>query len=98
MVDATNLRRAAVPWRARLNGTIGLLITPLREPFAAAGTAIYAVFVIIALLADVMAPYDPLEILFRPDGNLARSEPVGWQHLLGTTNLGRDIFSQLVIG
>jgi peptide/nickel transport system permease protein len=50
------------------------------------------------LLADVIAPYDPLEILFRPDGNLASSVPAGWQHLLGTTNLGRDIFSQLVIG
>ena len=36
-------------------------------------------------------------ILFAPDGNLAASVPAGWPHLLGTTNLGRDIFSQLVV-
>jgi peptide/nickel transport system permease protein len=82
-------------WR---KAAVGLLLTSLREPFAACGTLIYAAFVAIALLADVIAPYDPLEILFKPDGSLARSEAPGWQHPLGTTNLGRDIFSQLVVG
>ena len=73
------------------------LAAPLGDPFAAVGAAIYAAFLATALVADVIAPYDPLEILFLPDGGLASSAPVGWQHLLGTTNLGRDIFSQLVV-
>src|SRR4029450_11518074 len=38
------------------------------------------------------------ELLFAPAATLARSEPVGWEHPLGTTNLGRDIFSQLIVG
>jgi peptide/nickel transport system permease protein len=98
MADATDVPLAATHARSRLDGAIRLLAAPLHEPFAAVGTLIYAAFVLIALLADVIAPHDPLEILFRPDGTLARSEPVGWEHPLGTTNLGRDIFSQLIVG
>jgi peptide/nickel transport system permease protein len=98
MADATDVPLAATHARSRLDGAIRLLAAPLREPFAAVGTLIYAAFVLIALLADVIAPHDPLEILFRPDGTLARSEPAGWEHPLGTTSLGRDIFSQLIVG
>ena len=98
MADATDLPLAAAPLRTWLGGMIRLLRAPLRDPFAAVGTFIYAAFFAIALFADFIAPHDPLEILFRLDGNLARSEPASWQHPLGTTNLGRDIFSQLVIG
>jgi peptide/nickel transport system permease protein len=98
MADAGDAQPAAARPGTWLGGAIRLLVTPLRDPFAAFGTLIYATFVVIALLADVIAPNDPLEILFRPDGNLASSEPAEWQHPLGTTNLGRDIFSQLVIG
>ena len=87
--DAGRTRAASVAIRR--------LAAPLGDPFAAVGAAIYAAFLATALLADVIAPYDPLEILFLPDGGLASSAPVGFQHLLGTTNLGRDIFSQLVV-
>jgi peptide/nickel transport system permease protein len=98
MADATDLPLTATPLRTWLGGMIRQLRAPLRDPFAAVGTLIYAAFFTIALFADFIAPHDPLEILFRLDGNLARSEPASWQHPLGTTNLGRDIFSQLVIG
>ena len=98
MADASEASLAAAPNRPWLDAAIRLLLAPFRDPFAAVGISIYAAFVTIALLADIIAPHDPLEILFTPDGNLARGEPVGWQHPLGTTNLGRDIFSQLVIG
>ena len=73
-------------------------LIPWRDPYAMTGLAIYAFFVIIAIFADRLAPYDPLEILFTPDYQLAASLPISADHLLGTTNLGRDIFSQLVIG
>jgi peptide/nickel transport system permease protein len=98
MADAADVRLLAARPRTWLGGAIRPLVAPLRDPFAAFGILIYATFVAIALIADVIAPHDPLEILFKLDGNLARSEPAGWQHPLGTTNLGRDIFSQLVIG
>jgi peptide/nickel transport system permease protein len=98
MADAADVPLASLSlrsWRAR---AISVLAAPLRDPFAAVGALIYLVFLLTAVFADAIAPHDPLEILFTPDGNLARSEPVGLQHLLGTTNLGRDIFSQLVVG
>jgi peptide/nickel transport system permease protein len=98
MADATDVPLVAAHPPGWLNWAAQTLAAPLREPFAAAGALIYATFLIIALLADVIAPHDPLEILFTPSGELARSEPAGWQHPLGTTNLGRDIFSQLVVG
>lgn len=70
----------------------------LRDPYALTGITIYAVFVIVGIFAGALAPYDPTEILFTPDGQLAASLPPSAAHLLGTTNLGRDVFSQLVLG
>src|SRR5437763_10630577 len=67
----------------------------LRDPFATAGLAIYAFFVLIALTADRLAGFDPTEILFQANGRLAANLRPGGTYLLGTTNLGRDIFSQL---
>jgi len=98
MADASDVPLATAPVCIGFMAVKRLLAAPFRDPFAAVGTSIYAGFLLIALFADVIAPHDPLEILFSPDGNLARSAPAGWQHPLGTTNLGRDIFSQLVIG
>jgi len=69
-----------------------------RDPFAIAGMTIYLVFVLVALFADRLATHDPLEILFLPNGRVAKNMEPGAEFLLGTTNLGRDIFSQLVIG
>lgn len=75
-----------------------MLRLPSRDPFALAGIAIYLALILVAIFADQIATHDPLEILFKDDGNLAASLPPGGGHWLGTTNLGRDIFSQLVIG
>jgi peptide/nickel transport system permease protein len=74
------------------------LVLPIHDPFALVGVAIYAVFILVALLAPWLATDDPLEILFLEGGKLARSVPPGAEHYLGTTNLGRDIYSQLVYG
>jgi peptide/nickel transport system permease protein len=71
---------------------------PVSDPYAIVGLAIYAVFILIALFADQIATHDPLEILFTEHGNLAASLPPSAANVLGTTNLGRDIFSQLIMG
>lgn len=85
-------------WAGRAARTAHAVFAPMRDPYAAAGLLIYAMFVLIAVFADVIATHDPLEILFREDGNLLSSAAPGAGHILGTTNLGRDIFSQVVIG
>ena len=72
---------------------------PLNDPFAVFGLAIYAVFVLTAIFADQIAPYDPTEILYTPDYDLAADLRPGEEgFILGTTSLGRDIFSQIVYG
>ncbi len=72
---------------------------PLNDPFAVFGLAIYAIFVLTAIFADYIAPYDPTEILYTPDYDLAADLRPGEEgFILGTTSLGRDIFSQIVYG
>ncbi|MEO3388424.1 ABC transporter permease [Mesorhizobium sp. CAU 1741] len=72
---------------------------PLNDPFAVAGLVIYAVFALTAIFADRIAPYDPTEILFTADYDLASDlMPFTEGFVLGTTSLGRDIFSQIVMG
>lgn len=96
MVD-TRIRRPS-RWRLFLRSFQGSTSVLLRDRYAAVGVAIYALFVLVALFAPMLAPYDPTEILFTPEGNLAADLRPGGQHLLGTTSLGRDIYSQLLLG
>ena len=55
------------------------------------GLGIVAAYVLVALLAPVIATHDPLMI--DPAGSLASPSA---DHLLGTDQLGRDIFSRLL--
>ena len=69
-----------------------------KDPFALAGLLIYVVFALTAVFADRLALHDPLEILFLPDGKVAANKSPSGTFWLGTTSLGRDVFSQLVYG
>jgi peptide/nickel transport system permease protein len=65
----------------------------LRSPLATAGLILILLFGVSALLAPVLAPYDPLNQVL-----LSRLKPPGPAHWLGTDQLGRDIFSRLLYG
>ena len=60
---------------------------------AVAGLAILVLVTLVAIFANVIAPYDPTEL--DPTANLASPSRDHW---LGTDNLGRDLFSRLVYG
>lgn len=62
------------------------------------GLAVFAGFLLMAVFASWIAPYDPVEILYKSPGVVARLEPPSVKYLFGTTDLGRDIFSQVVYG
>ncbi len=68
------------------------------DPFVATGAAIYVTFVLAGIFAGSLAGYDPTEILFTSNGELAASLRPSAAHWLGTTSLGRDIFAQLILG
>lgn len=58
-----------------------------------AGAVVVGVMVLIALLAPVLSPYDPIE----QDLTNALQSPSS-AHLLGTDKLGRDVLSRLMYG
>ena len=93
----------AVSESAPRAGFLGRLLAklhlPLDDPFAVVGLVIYAIFILMAVFADQLATHDPLEILFTPDYQLAADLRPGEDgFILGTTSLGRDIYSQLIYG
>jgi peptide/nickel transport system permease protein len=59
-----------------------------------AGATIIAVWVVIALFAPLIAPYEPSTT----DVSAVRQPPLSEGHLLGTDHLGRDLFSRIVYG
>src|SRR4030088_3381465 len=80
----------------RMRWLAGLL--PLRDPFALAGIAIYVVFILVAIFAGQIAHHDPTQIFYDSNFILAADLPPGGDYILGTTSLGRDVFSQLILG
>lgn len=71
----------------------GLLRSIFSDPAAVFGIIVLAVFVLTALGAGFLAPFDPSS----QDVILRRLGP-SHQHLMGTDDLGRDILSRLIYG
>lgn len=61
-----------------------------RSRLGTTGVLLMLVVVAAAVLADLIAPFDPL----RSSGRAL--SPPSWDHLMGTDDLGRDILSQVV--
>lgn len=71
----------------------GFLAYGRHQPLALSGSVLLAVFVLAALGAGLLAPYDPAHI------DLAsRMLSPGPHHWFGTDELGRDIFSRTLFG
>ncbi|MGB1919372.1 MAG: ABC transporter permease [Candidatus Puniceispirillales bacterium] len=77
----------------RSNRIMSLFGKILGDPMGAIGVLIVASFLIIALFADVIAPYDPNKIDI-----LNKLQGPSLNHLVGTDQLGRDTLSRLIHG
>jgi peptide/nickel transport system permease protein len=64
-----------------------------KNPLAAIGGTLVALFVLAALLAPFIAPQDPARVDLP-----ARLQPASTAHWFGTDELGRDIFSRIIFG
>jgi peptide/nickel transport system permease protein len=64
-----------------------------RRPLGTAGAILIVLMVVAALFAHVIAPYDPVATSFADF-----LEPPSPEHLLGTDNFGRDVFSRIIYG
>lgn len=65
----------------------------VRNRMAVLGGAIVLAWVIIAVLAPLIAPYDPIDQQVRE-----RLQPPSTAHLLGVDEIGRDVFSRVLYG
>lgn len=77
---------------------LGGLARSGRDPLGLIGLTLLAGFLLVGTFAPLVAPYDPQQMHLHDDGRLKRMEPPSRAHLLGTTRLGRDIFSQTLMG
>jgi peptide/nickel transport system permease protein len=100
---ATETAAGPVPtrrWRGRLGRSgFGTVLGRVNsDPLAIAAGVVLLVFLLIAVFGPLLAPYDPTERTRTGSGELAYLQQPSSEHLMGTTNLGRDIFSQLLVG
>jgi peptide/nickel transport system permease protein len=86
----SELRRAGA---GAAGGWRRLAFLAQRHVLGAAGLAIMVLFVLTALLADLICRYDPLSV----DAGHALAHP-GLQHWMGTDSFGRDVWSRIVHG
>src|SRR5689334_10789799 len=64
-----------------------------RRKGAMLGLAVISLFVLAAIFAPYVAPYDPLGTNWA----LVR-KPMSWAHPFGTDEIGRDVFSRVIWG
>lgn len=79
------------PYRSSL--TLDAFQRLMRDRLAIVGLVIMGLFLLTALLAPVLAPYDPIVQTL-----VDRRQPPSSQYLLGTDDLGRDILSRIIFG
>jgi peptide/nickel transport system permease protein len=65
----------------------------LADPLGRFGLVLVLLILLTAVFADVIAPYNPSAIAIP-----ARLQPPSLAHLFGTDQLGRDVFSRVVLG
>ena len=75
------------------SGALAHTIYVLREnPITALSFAMFAFFIGSAVLGPALVPYDPLQT------NAANAlQAPSWSHWFGTDNLGRDVFSRVIV-
>ncbi|MEM9370795.1 MAG: ABC transporter permease [Pseudomonadota bacterium] len=77
----------------RRDGAAAHIVYVLREnPVTLLAFGMLALFIACAVLGPIAVPYDPLAT------NASRAlQPPNWEHWFGTDNLGRDVFSRVIV-
>jgi peptide/nickel transport system permease protein len=85
-LDAVSVDAGERPWLVALRRLI-------RRPGALIGLAVVIFFIVLALAAPLVSPYDPLATDWR-----AVRKPPSALHFFGTDDLGRDVLARLIWG
>jgi len=92
-VDSAGVTESARILKPRRGLVASLRRFARRHVGATVGGCIVFLFILIAVFAPLIAPYDPLELF---PGQLR--QPPSMQHLMGTDEIGRDILSRIIYG
>src|SRR4029450_11059743 len=69
-----------------------------RKPLGAVGGLIVLTLVLTALLAPLISPHDPRQIIREADNRVPVYVAPGPAYLMGTDHVGRDIASRIIYG
>jgi peptide/nickel transport system permease protein len=68
-----------------------------KHKLAVGGMITISLIALACFLAPLYAPYDPVRDISRDEnGRILRNDPPSVDHLMGTDNVGRDVFSRLL--
>jgi peptide/nickel transport system permease protein len=87
-----------VQWSAFATPWMAIASFARRKPLGAVGGFIVLALVVTALLAPVIAPYDPRQIIREDNNRVPVYVAPGSVYLMGTDHVGRDIVSRIVYG
>lgn len=85
-INSSYTRSIDSPWRRSMRAL-------LRNKVAIVGVSVLVIWAVVALIAPIVAPYDPVA----QDVYNRLSQP-SREHLFGTDDMGRDVFSRVLYG
>ena len=65
----------------------------MRSPTAVFGLITLLIQLVLTILGPVLSPYDPIDV-----NTIDKFKPPSAEHLMGTDELGRDVFSRVIAG
>jgi len=93
VTNATNQNTTSITFLGSTRGRVrSILRAIISNPKIAFGVGVVTFFVLMAIAAPLLTPYDPNASIVK--GSL----PPSWAHIFGTTGLGQDLFAQIVYG
>jgi peptide/nickel transport system permease protein len=103
MMDRETTVGRAIPdlhieWRALAAPVVAVVRFLRRNPLGAVGGLIVLALFVMALLAPMISPYEPRQIIREADNKVPVYVAPGPAYLLGTDHVGRDILSRIIYG
>jgi peptide/nickel transport system permease protein len=103
MVDRDTTAGRVIPdirieWRALAAPLVAVAGFSSRNPLGAVGGLIVLALCVLALLAPMISPYDPRQIIREANNTVPVYVAPGPAYLLGTDHVGRDILSRIIHG
>ncbi|GAB4518537.1 MAG: ABC transporter permease [Anaerolineae bacterium] len=89
---------AVSPVQSVVRGLASFLRQMAQRPLGFAGMVLVLVFAVLAVFGPMVAPFGYDDVLRGEDRRALKNMPPSAEHIMGTDNLGRDVFSRVLTG